>query len=503
MFRDARRLLLCLFALSQLLFGAQALAKDGIIEIDGIVQAMPAGGLVGDWTIAGKAVRTDASTSFDQQRGSVAVGAIVEVKAVAQTSGALLAQSIEVQQAAAIPGSHGSSGGVDDGAAQEGEVTGPIQSLPPSGTSGTWTVAGRQVIVVGTTVIRLDGAIIAVGAIVQVHGTADASGALIASDIEVKSTTSAETPNPSIAAGNLELLGTIDTLPSGGLLGTWTVAGESFTVDASTTLDSEHGAFVLGATVEVNGIKQNDGTLLARTIETKTGQGAAVPDARFWGHIVALPSAGLVGIWKVDDKLVDVSNRTQMHLDHGPIALNAIIEVQGWTQADGVIAAKEIVTRSEVGTILGQGGVAVEFRNQKLGHFFMTALTSEIAALDAGTDWQRTGESFKVGGPQAACRFYGMPPRGPDSHFFTVNAGECQAVMADMPAWTFEGHVFSISVPDATGHCAPGLLPVHRLYNQPSRVDDVNHRYTTSPAVLSATLAMGWVDEGVVMCAHS
>ncbi len=34
-------------------------AKDGVIEILGTVQAMPAAGLVGDWTIAGRSVRTD------------------------------------------------------------------------------------------------------------------------------------------------------------------------------------------------------------------------------------------------------------------------------------------------------------------------------------------------------------------------------------------------------------------------------------------------------------
>ncbi|MGE5099248.1 MAG: DUF5666 domain-containing protein [Deltaproteobacteria bacterium] len=495
--------LVLLLTLAHALFGAQALAKDGIIELSGIVQNMPAAGLIGDWTIAGQNVRTDASTSIDQQSGPLTVGAIVEVKAIAQPVGAPLAQSIEVKQAAASAGAPGGGGGggIDDGAAHEAQVSGAIEALPASGTSGTWTVAGRQVLVVDATVIRLDGGVVAVGAIVEVHGTVDASGAVIASDVEVKTSTTGTT-GAVVSGGIVEVLGTIGAVPSGGLLGTWTVAGLTFTVDASTKLDSEQGAFVVGATVEVHAVKQSDGSLLARAIETKTGQGAPEPDARFWGHVVALPPAGPVGIWRIDDKLVDVSAPTAIHLDHGPIAVGAIVEVQGWTQADGVIAAKEIETQAAIGALPGQGPVAVEFRNQRLGHFFMTALTSEIAALDAGSDWQRTGESFKVGGSQAACRFYGMPPRGPDSHFFTVDAGECQAVMANMPAWTFEGHVFSITAPDAGGRCPAGLVPVHRLYNMPSRVDDVNHRYTVTPAALAATLAMGWVDEGVVMCAH-
>ena len=355
-------------------------------------------------------------------------------------------------------------------------------------------------IVVDATRIVVNDGVIAVGATVEVHGTADSSGALIASDIEVRSSTG--TRGPTTTGGTIELLGIIGSLPPGNLLGTWTVTDQKIVVDASTELDSEHVAFAVGVTVEVTAIKQSDGTLIARSIESKAGQGAPVPDARFWGHVAALPAGGLTGIWKIDDTLVDVSPATEIQLDHGPVALNAIVEVQGWAQPDGVIAAKEIETRGAVGSIAGQGTTAVEFRNARLGHFFITALTAEIAALDAGTDWQRTGEAFKVGGPQAVCRFYGMPPRGPDSHFFTGNPRECGVVMGDMPAWTFEGHVFSITMPDARGQCAPGLVPVHRLYNQPSHVDDVNHRYTVSPTARAATLSMGWVDEGVVMCAR-
>ena len=126
--------------------------------------------------------------------------------------------------------------------------------------------------------------------------------------------------------------------------------------------------------------------------------------------------------------------------------MGAIVEVDGWPQADGTVEAQEIETRTTIGSLAGQGPLAVEFANAALGHYFLTAFPDEIAVLDAGAfggAWKRTGESFRTGGAAAVCRFYGMPPKGPDSHFFTVDAAECAFVMAQWQAWTFEAHAFA------------------------------------------------------------
>ena len=126
----------------------------------------------------------------------------------------------------------------------------------------------------------------------------------------------------------------------------------------------------------------------------------------------------------------------------------------------------------------------------------------EIAALDAGAfggAWQRTGQTFNVGGTMAVCRFYGMPPRGPDSHFFTADPAECSFVMAQFSGWTFEGHAFAVT-PAVSGQCPPGLLPVNRFFNNPATADAINHRFTVTQQAFDQTLAMGWTNEGVVMC---
>ena len=155
----------------------------------------------------------------------------------------------------------------------------------------------------------------------------------------------------------------------------------------------------------------------------------------------------------------------------------------------------------------------VEFYRVAAGHYFMTADSAEIDALDHGvlSGWVRTGETFNAYPPSETgrapvCRFYGRPEAGLDSHFYSASVSECQAVSARFSsAWIYESaDVFTVALPDpADGACPAAALPVYRLYN--SRAD-VNHRYTTSLSIRSAMLSAGWIAEGygplaVAMCA--
>src|SRR5438034_10288042 len=119
--------------------------NENQVEFTGAVQAMPASGLIGNWTIAGKKVQTDAATQFDQDDGQIGVGAVVEVQGTAQADGSILAEEIDVK--ISVGGPPPPPGGGED----EGEFTGAIESLPANGLLGTWQVAGRTVQVVSTT----------------------------------------------------------------------------------------------------------------------------------------------------------------------------------------------------------------------------------------------------------------------------------------------------------------------------------------------------------------
>ena len=468
---------------------------NGSVEFTGSVQAMPSSGLIGNWTIAGKSVQTNGSTTFEQDEGSIGVGAIVEVKGVTQADGAVLASKIEVQTGVGAP-----PGGGPEMPGDEGDFTGAIQSLPSSGLLGTWVVADKNVQVVSTTRLEQEDGGFAVGAIVEVEGLPDASGAIVASKIELKS---GGAPGPQPPPEDLEIEGTIETLPSG-LIGTWQVAGRSVIVTAATELETQNGAFAVGVTVEVEGSLDASGAINASKIESKPGTGASETALEFFGTIDALPSAasGLIGVWSVGGKLVNVTAQTIIDAEDAPIAIGAAVEVHGWLQADGMIDAQRIGSTTEVGDMPGVGAQAVEFFDSRNGHFFVTASTAEIVALDGGAfggAWQRTGQTFNVGGSNAVCRFYGMPPKGPDSHFFTVDPAECAFVMTQFAAWTFEGHAFAMA-PAVNGQCPAGLTPVNRFFNNPGAAGEINHRFTVTQAAFEQTAAMGWINEGVVMC---
>lgn len=108
-------------------------------------------------------------------------------------------------------------------------------------------------------------------------------------------------------------------------------------------------------------------------------------------------------------------------------------------------------------------------------------------------------------GGQGGLSLLRQPAAGLDPHFYSAAEDECDAVKQKFPdAWIFEGSdVFQMVFPDrTTGSCPDGTVPVYRLFNQRT---DVNHRYTTDPAVQAQMIAKGYVPEGygaggVAMC---
>jgi len=149
---------------------------------------------------------------------------------------------------------------------------------------------------------------------------------------------------------------------------------------------------------------------------------------------------------------------------------------------------------------------AVEYFDAALGHYFTTSIPAEIAALDGGMfpGWQRSGETLLVyaqrgdgpAGTTPVCRFYGLPQKGLDSHFYSASPAECAAVEQKFGySWLLESSdVFDVYPADAaTGACPFETTPVYRVYNNRS---DANHRYTTSLDIRDSMVQMGWIPEG-------
>lgn len=196
-------------------------------------------------------------------------------------------------------------------------------------------------------------------------------------------------------------------------------------------------------------------------------------------------------------------------------------EVQGCHASNGSEQLECYCTASTCGAGMLDAAAAVtavmptrsviEFYNTDLDHYFITADATEAAAIDngsAGPGWARTGNSFNSGGNASVCRFYGSQSPGPNSHFYTADAGECaylKHLQANTPAtekrWNFEGLGF-ISTPPLGITCPAGTQPVYRAYNNGFTLGiDSNHRITSNIAAIQEVVMRGWDNEGVVMCA--
>jgi len=144
-------------------------------SFQGPIESMPAGGLIGDWQIAGRIVHVSLSTEIRQDKGPAIIGALVKVDGTLQPDGSVTADRVEVQSA-----------GGGGGGGSETSFKGTIQSLPPSSLIGDWRVAGIIVHVFGSTEIRQDKGQAVVGAQVEVKGVIQPDGSYNANRVEVQ-----------------------------------------------------------------------------------------------------------------------------------------------------------------------------------------------------------------------------------------------------------------------------------------------------------------------------
>jgi serine protease len=146
----------------------------------------------------------------------------------------------------------------------------------------------------------------------------------------------------------------------------------------------------------------------------------------------------------------------------------------------------------------------IEYYDSSIDHYFITANPAEIAYLDvaASSFDPRTGELFYAWtdptlAPTNAvpvCRFYagGLI----NSYYFTADAAQCQYIRANEAAtWALQyAAAFYVLLPDSTGECASGTLPVYKFFDNRF---DANQRHTIDLSVRRAMINRAWVPQGV------
>jgi DNA-binding transcriptional regulator of glucitol operon len=373
----------------------RALANDeyGDFEMHGVIESLPASGLIGDWVVSGRVVHVTASTWVKQEHGQAAVGAPVEVKGDLLADNSVNGRKVEVEGPGSggddngggsgddnggddngddnggdNGGGHGSDDGPgddnggdnggghgsDDGVRGEVKFFGTVESM----TDTTWVVVGRTVRLVASTVVeREHGVTPAVGSYVEVEGRELADASVEARKIEVKSGGA----TTGTAPGYIEFRAAIDALPASGLTGDWTIGGRTVHVTDSTRIEQRRNKTVReGAAVEVRGNQRPDGSVDAGAIEVKSAKSARSRYAKVYGTIDDMPSSGFVGTWVVSGRTVTVTARTLVKQELGQAVFGALVEVKGRAQADGAIEAVEIEVKDGSGTV--GGGGYIEFR---------------------------------------------------------------------------------------------------------------------------------------------
>jgi hypothetical protein len=255
-----------------------ALADDGNgegndAELTGVVESLPASGLVGDWTVSGTVVHVSDGTEIDQDEAPVQVGSTVEVKGTNESDGSITADEIEVKEA----GGDDEFGNV--------EFHGVIESLPDPYPVGDWVVSGRTVHVTDATVLENDSegdggddnaqgdegdgdesAPFAVGDDVEVKGLAESDGSITASKIEADD----QGENEQEAGdddGDVVLGGIAQRIVhTASHVGTWKVSSHAVRVQRTTKIVRNGRQLTHGAHLRVTGHWMAGGTIRATRI---------------------------------------------------------------------------------------------------------------------------------------------------------------------------------------------------------------------------------------------
>lgn len=327
---------------------------SGEVEFLGVIRSLPdTTNWIGDWVVNMRTVHVTSTTTIDQTRGPVMVGAYVKVKGTPQHNGSINATKIEV---IASPGSNTNV-----------RFFGVVKTLPTSGLIGDWTVqigplesmlgatnlaptvVPTQTVtvhVISTTRIITEHGSVQVGAFVRVEGSLQNDRSVNASEIEVK----AVPPPP---GNRVEFFGRIESLPSTtGWIGDWKVSGRTVHVSNSTRIDQTLGQVQVGAFVKVVGTARADHSVDATGIVVRANPPPPPPKyIRFYGIVQVLPTTtGWIGDWKVSGITVHVTKTTRIVQQYGAPAVGKPVEVKGLLQNDGSVNAVQIETKRAVTT---------------------------------------------------------------------------------------------------------------------------------------------------------
>jgi len=289
-------------------------------EITGTLEAVD-GNL---WTVDGFTVVISDTTEIT---GTFVPGDPVKVEGTLQDDGSILASQIK------SPGSEGtSSEGSTSQSSSPSAARVELIDILNSNSGEVWSVGSWSVMVSSTT--EQNGSL-EVGALVKVEGLLQEDGSILAHEIQV-------VPEENVQKiGLVELTGTLES--QDGM--TWIVSG--IVIELSDTTEIL-GVPEIGAQVKVEGILQENGSILASQIKSAMDENGGDDDgsddhsSQSKGEEVEI-SGELTGMdgntWTVNDQTVIITDMTELK---GVFEIGVMVKVEGYLLADGSIEAHEI-----------------------------------------------------------------------------------------------------------------------------------------------------------------
>ncbi len=290
-------------------------------EAFGTLSSFPPG-LIGTWVITRHGGFTDTfsadtTTEFKQEHGSFAPGVCVQVRYFFQ-DGVNHATEIETQpaedcQREAPPGLPGHS-----------HIFATIDSFPPSPFIGPWSIGGAPFSATNTTEFKFTHGPFDVGVCVKATYSV-VSGTNILSEVETKNANRCQLG----AIPVFKSFGLVEAFPTG-LEGEWRVSGITYTANANTKFQQEHGFFAIGAFVEVRYVVSGT-TRTALSIETEVAPGAGRDD--MFGRLEAHDSNDDNAPWVVNG----VTYAAAPAIEAGAVAVGQQVQINTYRDSNGTL----------------------------------------------------------------------------------------------------------------------------------------------------------------------
>lgn len=373
-------------------------------RVIGTVNMTPTAGLVGVWVVDSKNYTTTATTEFNQDHGTLEIGACVQMKVSKDGSNT-------VQKIGTVPAyfcNHGGGSG-DDGqpTVGKGEFFGLIQVLPdgyPTVTVGIWQIGNLTVTVDSSTELKPQNGEFAISDTVKVEFVVQSDGSFLAREIKAVFTQDPgddhghgkpHHPGHHQADHEGKAFGVLDVTPTLPVTGTdaiWQISGISYTVTITTDLHNDAANFTAGKRVRVQYYADDAGNRIATDIKI-AGPGGDLGvgnDLRIIGVIDQLPADGAyLGDWVISGITVSVTTTTSIKQENGAPAVGSFVEVT-YVISDGVKVATRIETRVPPGC----GDKNFVGKIEQMDSPLATSMAASVAA--GATTWVIGGQSVVV-----------------------------------------------------------------------------------------------------------